>query len=123
MISPIRQIHALEILDSRGTPTLRVNVQLVDAETGIGLWSERFDMPITELFEMQDEIVSRLANRLGPELMPAEARRAERSAHPDSMDHYFLGLGLYHRNGIEFLHQGRTHFDRAGWVVVKLDSP
>jgi tetratricopeptide (TPR) repeat protein len=29
------------------------------------------------------------------------------------MDHYFIGLGLYHRNGAEFLHRAREHFDRA----------
>jgi hypothetical protein len=35
---------------------------------------------------MQDEIVSRLANALDAELIAAEARRAERSLHPDAMD-------------------------------------
>ena len=73
---------------------MRVNVQLVDAETGSHLWAERFDKPVADLFDMQDEIVSRLANRLGQELARAEARRAGRSANPDSMDHYFLGLAL-----------------------------
>jgi len=34
MISPIRQIHAMEILDSRGTPTLRVSVQLLSGVVG-----------------------------------------------------------------------------------------
>ena len=63
---------------------------------------------------MQDEIVSLLADRLGHELRLAEARRAERSANPDSMDHYFLGLAVYNK-GItaEFLDKARSHFDRA----------
>ena len=39
--------------------------------------------------DMQDEIVSRLANTLNAELINAEARRAERSPHPDAMDLYF----------------------------------
>jgi tetratricopeptide (TPR) repeat protein len=96
---------------------MRVSVQLIDAGTGGHLWSERFDKPVADLFDMQDEIVSRLANRLGQELAVAEARRAKVAANPDSMDHYFLGLGLYHRNGVEFLYQARKHFDRA----VELD--
>ena len=86
--------YALEGSMQRGGDRLRVNVQLIEVETGAHLWAERFDKPIAGLFEMQDEIVSRLANRLGTELMSAEARRAERSAHPNSMDHYFLGLSF-----------------------------
>jgi tetratricopeptide (TPR) repeat protein len=63
-----------------------VNVQLIDAETGTHLWAERFDKPIADLFDMQDEIVSRLANALDTELIAAEAGRAGRSPHPDAMD-------------------------------------
>ena len=70
----------------RGGNRLRVNVQLIDAETGNHLWAERFDKPITDLFDMQDEIVSRLAITLDAELIEAEARRAERSLHPDAME-------------------------------------
>jgi hypothetical protein len=65
---------------------LPLNVQLIDAETGNHLWAERFDKPVADLFDMQDEIVSRLANALDAELIAAEARRAERSVHPNSMD-------------------------------------
>jgi hypothetical protein len=68
-----------------------VNVQLIDVETGNHLWAERFDKPVADLFDMQDEIVSRLANTLDAQLIAAEARRAERSAHPDAMDLYFQG--------------------------------
>jgi len=71
---------------------LRVNVQLVDAETGSHLWAERFDKQIGALFEMQDEIVARLANQLGTQLIAAEARRAQRTPHPDSTDFYFQGM-------------------------------
>jgi TolB-like protein len=47
----------------RGGDQLRLNVQLVDAGTGAQLWADRFDEPIANLFEVQDEIVSRLANQ------------------------------------------------------------
>ena len=105
--------YVLEGSVQRSGVRMRVSVQLIDAGVGSHLWSERFDKPVADLFDMQDEIVSRLANRLGQELAVAEARRAEGAAHPDSMDHYFLGLRLYHRNGAELLHQAREHFDRA----------
>ena len=52
-------------------------MQLIDAKTGIHLWAERFDKPVADLFDMQDEIVARLANELNAELIALEARRAE----------------------------------------------
>src|SRR5262249_9536520 len=78
--------YALEGSVQRGGDRLRVNVQLVDAETGAHLWADRFDKPMTDLLEMQDEIVARLANALDAQLIEAEARRAERSPHPDAID-------------------------------------
>jgi TolB-like protein len=84
--------YVLEGSVQRGGNRLRVNVQLVDAETGIHLWAERFDKPVADLFDMQDEIVARLANTLNAELIALEARRAEQSPNPDSMDLYFQGM-------------------------------
>ena len=57
---------------------MRVNMQLIDAATGNHLWADRFDKPMADLFDMQDEIVSRLANLLRPELIDRRgpARRA-----------------------------------------------
>ena len=59
---------------------LRVNVQLVDTESGSHIWAERFDKPLADFFDMQDEIVARLANQLSVELISAEARRSERTS-------------------------------------------
>jgi TolB-like protein/class 3 adenylate cyclase len=89
--------YVLEGSVQRGGNRLRVNVQLIDAETGSHLWAERFNKPVTDLFDMQDEIVSRLANTLDAQLVAAEARRAEHSLHPDAMDLYFQGTACYIR--------------------------
>ena len=70
--------YVLEGSVQRGDNRMRVNVQLIDAETGNHLWAERFDKPLTDRFDMQDEIVARLANALNAQLAAAEARRAER---------------------------------------------
>ena len=89
--------YVLEGSVQRGGNRLRVNVQLIDAETANHLWAERFDKPVADLFDMQDEIVSRLANTLNAELIAVEARRAEHSPHPDSMDLYFQGKALWNK--------------------------
>jgi TolB-like protein len=106
--------YVLEGSVQRGTNRLRVNVQLIDAETGNHLWAERFDKPLADLFDMQDEIVARLANQLGTELVAAEARRAERAPHPDSMDLYFQGIACLNKGSTpEHMMQARGYFDRA----------
>ena len=55
--------YVLEGSVQRGGNRLRVNAQLIDAETANHIWAERFDKPIADLFDMQDEIVSRLPTR------------------------------------------------------------
>jgi TolB-like protein/class 3 adenylate cyclase/Flp pilus assembly protein TadD len=89
--------YVLEGSVQRGGNRMRVNVQLIDAETGNHLWAERFDKPLADLFDMQDEIVARLANALNTQLVAAEARRAEQAPNPDSMDLYFQGLAWFNK--------------------------
>ena len=55
--------YVLEGSVQRSGRRMRVNVQLIDAEAGSHLWAERFDKPVADLFDMQDEIVARLAER------------------------------------------------------------
>jgi hypothetical protein len=57
-------------------PLAQFGRRLIEAESGAHLWAERFDKPVADLFDMQDEIVARLASRLGQELVRAEARWA-----------------------------------------------
>jgi TolB-like protein len=81
--------YVLEGSVQRTSNRLRVNVQLVDAESGKQLWAEQFDKAAADLFDMQHEIVPRLACALGYQLVVAEARRAGRSLHPDATDLFF----------------------------------
>jgi TolB-like protein/class 3 adenylate cyclase/Flp pilus assembly protein TadD len=106
--------YALEGSVQRSGNRLRVNVQLVDAESGNHLWAERFDKSVADLFDMQDEIVCRLANTLGDQLLVAEARRAERSLHPDATDLEFLGRASFSKGQtLENLTEARGFFERA----------
>jgi adenylate cyclase len=84
--------YVLEGSVQRDQNQVRVNAQLIDAESGGHLWAERFDKPLANLFSLQDDIVASLASQLGAELITNEARRAERAPTPDSMDLYFQGM-------------------------------
>ena len=106
--------YVLEGSVQRGGNRMRVNMQMIDAETGNHLWGERFDKPLADLFDMQDEIVARLAGALNTELVTAEARRAEQAPNPDSMDLYFQGMAWFNKGRTpDNVAQARIFFDRA----------
>lgn len=64
---------------------IRINASLVEADTGITIWSDQFDSGIASLPAAQDEAVNRMALALGSRMVDTEARRVERE-HPDSTD-------------------------------------
>ncbi len=105
--------YVLEGSVERRGASMRVNVQLVDAESGSHVWAERFDKPVADFFEMQDEIVARIGNQLGLELIQAEARRAQ-PANPDALDFAFRGMasGVRGPTG-ENMWKARAFFERA----------
>ena len=106
--------YVLEGSVQRGGNRMRVNVQLIDTESGNHLWAERFDKPLADLFDMQDEIVARLAGALNTELVAAEARRAEQTPNPNSMDLYFQGMAWLNKGQTpDHVAQARSFFDRA----------
>jgi TolB-like protein/Flp pilus assembly protein TadD len=100
--------YALEGSVQRSGNRMRVNAQLIDAQSGNHLWAERFERPMTDLFEMQDEIVARIANTLNAQLVAVEARRAERAPAPDSLDLYFQGEAWVNK-GVTFESMNKAH--------------
>jgi TolB-like protein len=106
--------YVLEGSVQRSGNRMRLNVQLIDAETGTHIWADRFDKPVADLFDMQDEIVARLAGQLGTPLLEAEAQRTERSLHPDPLDLCFQGLAcLFKGRTTEILAHARSFFARG----------
>ncbi|MEP0069181.1 tetratricopeptide repeat protein [Pyruvatibacter sp.] len=55
---------------------VRVSAQLIDATNGATTWSQRFDVPIEDLFELDDIVTADIVAALIPELRRAEAARA-----------------------------------------------
>jgi adenylate cyclase len=78
--------YVLEGSVQRDQNRVRVNAQLIDAETGAHLWADRFEEDIADLFKLQDQVVARLANALNYELVRAEAETGAHSKNPDVID-------------------------------------
>ena len=85
--------YVLEGSVQREQNRVRVNAQLINAQSGAHLWAERFEEDVADLFKLQDQVVARLANTLGFELVKAEAEKSARSQSPDvvDLDHARLG--------------------------------
>jgi adenylate cyclase len=72
---------------------IRVNAQLIDVETDVHLWAERFDRDADDLLTLQDEVTSRIAMALNLELIGREAARP--ADNPDAIDYILRGRASY----------------------------
>jgi TolB-like protein/Tfp pilus assembly protein PilF len=70
---------------------VRISAQMIEAESGGHLWTERFDRPLDDIFALQDEIALNVVGAIEPSLRRAEVERVKRKR-PDSLDAYDLVL-------------------------------
>jgi TolB-like protein len=70
---------------------VRISAQMVEAENGNLLWTERFDRPLDDVFALQDEIALNVVSAIEPNLRRAEGERVKRRR-TDSLDAYDLVL-------------------------------
>ena len=89
--------YVLEGSVQRDQTRVRVNAQLVDAASDAHLWGDRFEENFADTFYLQDQVVARLANALGYELVRAEAARGAQSKNPDAVDLTMRGRALLAR--------------------------
>src|SRR5205823_4990992 len=84
--------YVLEGEVQRSGNHVRVTAQLIDAETDLHLWAERFTGDAGDLFALQDEITNRIAVALDLELVGAEAARP--IDRPDTRDYILRGRAM-----------------------------
>ncbi|WP_053082566.1 adenylate/guanylate cyclase domain-containing protein, partial [Methylobacterium platani] len=94
---------------------IRISVELVDAVDASVVWAERYDEPIDEVFNLQDEIAIRIVGKIATYVRRAELQRALRKP-PQSLNAYdwlLRGLDLLYRLDFGSLAQARTCLERA----------
>jgi adenylate cyclase len=110
--------YVLEGSVQRDQNHVRVNAHLIDGETGSHLWADRFEESVADLFKLQDQVVARLANALGYELMRAEAQKSTHSTNPDAIDLTMRGwAAMWQPWAKESAASARDYFERA----IKID--
>jgi TolB-like protein/class 3 adenylate cyclase/Tfp pilus assembly protein PilF len=108
--------YVLEGSVRRAGDQVRLNVQLIDAESGAHLWADRFDTDQTNLGHAQDDITGRLARTLNLELVEAVGRRIEheRAVDPDAHDLVMRGWACYYRPAsVPTRQEAQRFFERA----------
>jgi adenylate cyclase len=68
--------YVLEGSVRKGGGRVRITAQLIEAETGVHLWAERFDGSLEDVFELQDKVAASVAGIIGPALRAEEIRHA-----------------------------------------------
>ncbi len=102
----------------RSGTRLRVSAQLIDAATGLSLWSQRYDRELRDVFEIQDDIAQQVTGALVFSLGAREQQEVRRPTTPalDAYDCYLRGRQLYYRCNRHAAAEARAVFARAAQI-------
>jgi TolB-like protein len=112
--------YLLEGSVRKSNDRVRISAQLVDAVSANQIWAERYDLALTEVFAVQDEIAERVAGAIEPELLKTEGAQAV-ARHTGNMTAWDLvrrGTWHFHQVTRENHLKARELFRKA----CKLDS-
>jgi adenylate cyclase len=107
--------YLLEGSVRRGGVRVRVTAQLIDGANGHHIWAEQYDRELNDIFEVQDDIVQRIAALVAPELARAELKRST-SKQPQNLDAWDLclrGMASIRERTAEGNAKARDLFTRA----------
>lgn len=94
---------------------VRIAGQLVEAATGLTVWADRFESSLSDVFQVQDEVVASVVGAMVPQLERAEIERAHRKPTEclDAYDHYLRGMARFHQGTREAVNQALPLFHRV----------
>src|SRR5262249_4463801 len=99
-----KQLGVANVLEGsvqKAADQVRVNVQLVNAQTGSQLWADTYDRKLTDIFGVESEIAKGIAESLQAKLTGREEQAlvAKPTNNPDAYDAYLRGLDFEARSG------------------------
>ena len=106
--------YVLEGSVRRSGDELRITSQLVDVSNGFQLWSDNYDRPLDDIFEIQDDIAEAVAMALSITLGVGEiGGLVGGTANPDAYNEYLLAQSLYREFSVESILAAIEHFKLA----------
>src|SRR5712692_8085616 len=91
--------YVLEGSVRKSANRVRITGQLIDSATGAHIWTDRFDGALDDIFELQDEVASRVVGAIEPKLRQSEIERTARKPTEslDAYDLYLRALAQFHK--------------------------
>lgn len=113
-----RALNVRYVLDGsvrRSSHELRVVAKLIDTESGITLWADRFEADLQDIFELQDMLAARVVGAITPRVEQAEIERAKHkpTENLDAYDYYLRALSNYHSRTPPSLEEALSQLDQA----------
>jgi adenylate cyclase len=98
-----RQLNVRYILEGsvrRNSAKVRINVQLIDAETGTNLWAERYDGDVGNVFALQDQMTRKIISALAVELTSGEREKLAQqdTKNADAYQYFLQGQAYYYHH-------------------------
>jgi serine/threonine protein kinase/tetratricopeptide (TPR) repeat protein len=116
-----RQLDVATVVEGsvrRAGARLRITAQLVNAENGYHLWSERYDRQMADVFEIQDEIVASIVKAVVPALLGEATQAVERpTENTKAYELYLKGRHYWHQRSPTTLRLAIQSFEQA----IKID--
>jgi TolB-like protein len=107
--------YVLEGSVRKAVHRVRITGQLIDAANGAHLWADRFEDALEDIFDLQDQVTSRVIGAIAPKLERAEIERAKRKPTEslDAYDYYLRGMENMYLRTREGVSEALRLFSRA----------
>jgi adenylate cyclase len=94
---------------------VRITGQLINALTGAHVWADRFDGELADIFDLQDQVTTRVVSAIAPKLEQAEIERAKQkpTASLDAYDYFLRGMAAFNQFAKPSNEEALTLFSRA----------
>jgi adenylate cyclase len=95
--------------------SVRVTVQLIDANTDKHFWSRSYDGELTNIFALQVDIAKKVANELQVSILTQEAKRIKKTPTQSSLAYrlYLKGRFLWNKRGLDDTRRAIEYFELA----------
>jgi adenylate cyclase len=102
---------------------LRITGQLIDAASGLHLWADRFEGPVEDVFDLQDQVTASVTGAIAPKLESAEIERAlhKPTESLDAYDYYLRGIASHHQAFRESNREANQEALRLCYRAIALD--
>ena len=111
-----RQLKVATVLEGsvrKSGDQLRITTQLISVDDGFHLWSRSYDRRLEHIFEIQDDIATRVAEALEVTLQVGPTAECCTTDNVRAYDYYLRGMHYFHRWGLRNVHFSIEMFKKA----------